>query len=118
MLPEEQKVVCQALLHFDGERYLLGAYVVMDDHLHLMVCPLPEFKLDKILHSWRSYTANRLQRMSGRYGEIWQEEPYDRMLWNNKEIQQKAIYIWDNPFRRWPELREYAFMGCGLLDWN
>jgi len=116
--PEERELVCQSLLHFDGERYLLGAYVVMDDHVHLMVCPLPENELEEILHGWRSYTANRLQREHDRSGEIWQIEPHDRIIRNTKEARQKANYIEDNPFRRWPELREYSYMGCGLLDWN
>jgi REP element-mobilizing transposase RayT len=115
---EERELVCRSLLHFDGERYLLGAYVVMDDHVHVIVVPLPENKLDEILHSWRSFTANQLQQNNTRTGKIWQEEPYDRIMRNLNEAKQKANYILDNPFRRWPELREYAFMGSGSLDWN
>lgn len=118
LLPEERDLICRSLLHFDGERYLLGAYVVMDDHVHLLVVPLPGNELDEILQSWRSYTANQLQRKSGRIGKIWQEEPYDRVMRNLTEVKQKGNYILDNPFRRWPELREYAFMGSGSLDWN
>jgi REP element-mobilizing transposase RayT len=118
LYPEERSLICQSLSHFDGERYLLGAYVVMDDHVHLMVCPLPQNELEEILRGWRSYTANQLQRVHNRIGEVWQTEPYDHILRNTKEARQKANYIHDNPFRRWPELREYEFMGCGLLDWN
>ena len=113
----ERALVCRALTHFDGQRYLLGTYVVMDDHVHVMVCPLPTFELDETLRSWRSFTANQLQRKHQRRGEIWQIEPYDRIIRDAKEAAQKAKYTLDNPFRRWPELTSYAHMGSGLLDW-
>src|SRR5690606_2129459 len=67
MCPQERELVCKSLLHFDGEKYLLGPYVVMDDHVHLMVCPLKDFELDDIVRGWRSYTANQLQRKHGRH---------------------------------------------------
>ena len=33
------KVVADALIHFDGERYDLGAWVVMPNHVHVVVTP-------------------------------------------------------------------------------
>jgi REP element-mobilizing transposase RayT len=114
----ERLLVCSALRHFDDQRYLLGAYVVMDDHVHVMVNPFPQLELDAILRSWRSFTANRLQREYLRGGEIWQIEPYDRIVRDRVEAQQTAEYIWNNPFRRWPHLCEYAAMGSGLLSWT
>lgn len=116
MNDEERALVCRALIHFDGDRYLLGPYVVMDDHIHMMICPL-EGDLDSILRSRRSFTANQLQRLHARKGEIWQIEPYDHIIRNKEEATVKAHYTLDNPFRRWPDLHDYPHLGSGQLDW-
>ncbi len=113
---EERELVCRSLRHFDGQRYLLGAYVVMDDHVHVLTCCLPPFSLDQIVRSWRSFTANQLQRAGGRTGEVWQTEPFDRVVRDKREAQQKINYIMTNPFKRWPNLTRYPFMGSGELD--
>lgn len=39
--PEEKTSVVAAIRHFDGLRYELIAYVVMDDHVHVLVLPFP-----------------------------------------------------------------------------
>ena len=48
-----------ALKHFDGERYRLGHYVVMPNHVHALVRPIQGHTLSEILHSWKSFTANQ-----------------------------------------------------------
>ena len=40
----------------------------------------------------------RLQREHARQGEIWQIEPYDRIMRDADEATEKAKYIRDNPF--------------------
>jgi putative transposase len=37
--PNERTLVAHAIKHFAGERYELLAYVVMDDHVHVVVLP-------------------------------------------------------------------------------
>ena len=75
----ERTVVVGALRHFEGVRYKLHAYVVMDDHVHVIVCPQQERRLEDVVRSWKSYTANRLQRGTGRVGSVWQDEYFDRL---------------------------------------
>ena len=119
---QERILVGDALRHFDTERYLLGTYVVTDDHVHVLVGPLPGFGLDEIVRSWRSFTANRLQREHARHGKTWQIEPYDRIMRDADErdadeATEQAKDIRDNPFKRWPEIDRYEYTGCGQLDY-
>lgn len=109
--PEERTLVANAIKHFAGERYDLLAYVVMDDHVHVLAAPVEEFSLHEIVHSWKSFTTNRLQRDFGRMGVIWQREYFDRIVRDERELAEKFNYILDNPARRWPELGEYAWVG-------
>jgi len=57
-------LVEEVLRHFDGERHELGAHVVMPNHVHAVVSPLPGFELSGILHTWKSYSANRIKGLS------------------------------------------------------
>ena len=47
----ERDLVVNAMKRFDGERYQLVAYVVMDDHVHALITPLTTYRLQDILHS-------------------------------------------------------------------
>src|SRR5215813_254932 len=53
------EIVENALLHFDGERYALHAWCIMPNHTHTLFTPEAEFKMSKIVHSWKSFTANK-----------------------------------------------------------
>ena len=58
----ERDEVVAAIRAFDGDRHVLHAYVVMNDHVHVILEPLSDFRLEAILHARKSFTANRLQR--------------------------------------------------------
>ena len=50
-------IVEEALRLFDGQRYVLGHYVVMPNHVHVVVRPVEGHLLKDILHSWKSFTC-------------------------------------------------------------
>lgn len=106
----ERTAVAQAIVHFDGSRYALHAYVVMDDHVHVIVRPSACMPLEQIVHSWKSFSANRLQREHGRRGVVWQRESFDRIVRDENEWLEKIQYIINNPMKRWPALKEYPWV--------
>jgi REP element-mobilizing transposase RayT len=69
--PDERDLVVAALRNFGGQRYRLIGYVVMNDHVHVVVEPSTGHNLTKIVQSWKSYTTNRMQRSCGRKGRVW-----------------------------------------------
>ncbi len=97
-----------ALRHFDRQRYHLLAWVVMNDHVHVLVMPLGSCQLQDIVHGWKSYTAIRIQRARGIAGPLWQEEYFDRIVRDDREFLYTAEYILNNPRERWPEIEDYA----------
>jgi putative transposase len=106
---QERDLVASSLRHFDGRRYGLHAYVVMNDHVHVMIEPHPDFRLETILHSWKSFSAKRIGEHRRHVGAIWQDEYFDRIIRDEVEYQQKRDYVLDNPFRRWPALETYSW---------
>ena len=110
LMPEERTVVADAFHFFDQQRYELSAYVVMDDHVHVIVTPLAHARLQDIYHSWKSYTARHFQRGSGRRGRVWQQEPFDRIVRDEAELSEKIQYILNNPLKRWPDITDYPWV--------
>ena len=111
--PEERTVVVDVIKHFETHRYGLTAYVVMDDHVHVMVMPQEGFELHAIVHSWKSFSAKRLTKNWGRTPPVWQREYFDRIMRDDEELMQKAQYIVGNPWKRWPSIEEYSWIGLG-----
>jgi REP element-mobilizing transposase RayT len=95
--PELKKTVETALLHFDGNRYVLGEFVVMPNHVHALVAPLDGRELSEIVHSWKSYTANAINRRLGTAGSFWQKESFDHIVRSPDSLEKFAQYIRDNP---------------------
>lgn len=103
-------IIVSALRFFDGSRYELLALVVMDDHVHVLLRPIGEWKLAKILHSWKSFTAHELIKVCHRSGSVWQHESYDHLIRNEIDLNEKLGYITTNPMRKWSGISNYQWV--------
>ncbi|MEW6114243.1 MAG: transposase [Thermodesulfobacteriota bacterium] len=112
--PEERTLVADAIRQFAGERYALLAYVVMDDHVHVLAIPEQGSSLQEIVHGWKSFTAHRLQTDFGRTRRVCQREYFDRIVRDESELEEKVGYISNNPVKRWPNIEEYGWVEYGL----
>jgi valyl-tRNA synthetase len=91
------QIVADALKHFDNTRYKLGAWVVMPNHVHVLVTPKAGHHLSEILHSWKSFTAHQINAALQRSGEVWQHESYDHIVRNEESLHRISEYIERNP---------------------
>ena len=57
--PAIAKIVSDSLHHFDDKHYLLTDYVIMPNHVHLLVAFPDEEAMLKQCDSWKHYTATR-----------------------------------------------------------
>jgi len=95
--PEIAELVKNALQHFDGERYRLHAWCIMPNHVHVIVETQPGCALEKITHSWKSFTSNKANELLQRSGAFWQHESYDHIIRTEKEYHSQVEYVWRNP---------------------
>jgi REP element-mobilizing transposase RayT len=93
------QLVEDAFLYFDSQRYHLLAWVIMPNHAHVLVQPLPNFQIGKIVHSWKSYTSHMANKILGKKGIFWQEDFYDRYIRNFTHYRNAIIYIIYNPVK-------------------
>lgn len=97
--PHIANMVENALLHFDGERYRLSAWVLMPNHVHVLVAPCYTHSLSDIMHSIKSYTAQEGNKILGKKGRFWFEDYFDRYIRNARHFENALSYIENNPVR-------------------
>jgi len=96
--PQLASLVSGALRFFDGQRYDLHAWVVMPNHVHVVVHPLPSHTLSSILKSWKTYTAVHGNRLLNRVGQpFWQNESYDHCCRDQDDRAHCSQYTLRNP---------------------
>ncbi len=97
--PDNAKIVADALTYFDDSRYKLLAWVVMPNHVHAMVEQIEGFRLDRIVHSWKSFTAREINRRLGRDGRVWARDYFDRFIRDERHYRNALYYIENNPVK-------------------
>ncbi len=97
--PAIAKIVWDALLHFDGDRYLMDSFVVMPNHVHAMFRLAPEIKLEDVIQSWKSFTSKSINKALGHEGTLWQRDYWDRIVRDSDHHTNILDYIRKNPER-------------------
>lgn len=97
--PEIAQIVVRSIRK--GEElghYELVAYVVMANHVHLLIWP--RIAPERLLKSLKGSTAREANRLLGRTGEsFWQKESYDHWVRNPIELEKIRGYIENNPVK-------------------
>ncbi len=93
---ENSKIVDDALNYFNNRRYILDEWVVMPNHVHVIVKPLTH-SLPSITHSWKSFTSNEINKRLHASGQLWMTESYDHIIRNETALEKIREYIRNNP---------------------
>jgi type I restriction enzyme R subunit/putative DNA methylase len=100
-------MIVETLETGDGERafYDLRAYVVMPNHLHLVL--LPKVPVPTITRWLKGSTARRANQILKRTGQrFWQDESYDHWIRSDSELQKIVRCVERNP------------VTAGLVSWE
>jgi REP element-mobilizing transposase RayT len=96
--PKIARIVSDAIVRFDGERLELIAWVVMPNHVHLLLRVIAGFELS-IMHSIKSYTASRANKILKRSGRFWSPDYFDRFIRDHAHFINAKKYIEENPVK-------------------
>jgi putative transposase len=94
---DERQIILDHLVAGDGRFYILGAAVVMPDHVHMLIRPLPPYDLSRIMKGIKGASARKINLHRGTTGTVWQDESWDRIVRDAEEFQEKLQYMADNP---------------------
>ncbi len=96
--------VQNSLLHFDGDRYRVLAWVIMPNHVHVLIDPAEP--ISKIVQAWKSFTARWLLANNDRLGlgvpdsrHVWMREYWDRFIRDDDHLRATINYINQNPVK-------------------
>jgi type I restriction enzyme R subunit len=107
--PDLAKIVADSLLHFDGQRYRMGDFVVMPNHVHLLAVFPTAQEMKKQCDSWLHYTAFQINQVINEKGKFWQQEVFDHLVRNPKQYEYLRQYIADNPHKAGLKPGEYLY---------
>ncbi|WP_367870592.1 transposase [Luteolibacter sp. Populi] len=97
--PSNARIVMDALQHFEGMRSVL----LMPNHVHTLVTLHHDQAVDRLIHSWKSFTAHKLGKPP-----IWQRDYFDRLIRDADHFVNVRRYIRNNPGKAKPQ--EGAFL--------
>ena len=91
---------------------LIYAYVIMANHAHVVVQPLPRannpcswcdqqefYRLEIIVGKIKGRSSRQINSESGLSGSLWQSESYDRTIRNECDLENTIDYLHHNPVR-------------------
>ena len=106
------EVVEEAIMLHNKKDCLVWAYVIMADHSHIVLQPIPVsgslsawcdqrsfHRLESITGSIKGRSSRLIHRRLGRTGSLWQSESFDRTIRNDKDLVETIDYIHHNPVR-------------------
>jgi putative transposase len=81
-------------------RFELHAFVVMPEHVHLLLTPAPGITLERAIQFIKGGYSHALGVEFGRKGEVWQRGFTDHRIRDDADFGAHVDYIHENPARR------------------
>ena len=97
--PDIREAVKSCLLKFDGERLIVHSAVIMPNHVHALIEPLPGHDLSKLLQGIKGASAREANKLLGASGTFWLDESYDHIVRSEAQYHHFLRYIQENPLK-------------------
>jgi putative transposase len=92
------KLLIDTLFHYRGTAYVLHEFVVMPDHIHVLLTP--KTTLEKAVQFIKGGFSFRAKKELGSNSEIWQKGFSDHRIRDASDCRIHQIYIQQNPVRK------------------
>ena len=111
-------LVLSCCIHDHKKKADVHAAIVMPDHVHLLLTPMLNeqrrdvYSLAELLGSIKGASSHAINHRLGRSGSIWQEESFDHVLRWSEALDEKIVYLLENPVRAGivSSAREYKWL--------
>ena len=114
--PLANAVVESILFHSDKKEWLVCAYCLRPDHLHLALSPVDGgSSVPRLVQRFKSYTT-RLAWQKGHPGVLWQRSYYDHIARREEDVLAICEYILANPVRKGLVEDAGLWRYAGLID--
>jgi putative transposase len=107
--PDAAELTERILLEGDGRQYQMQAWVIMPNHIHLVV-DVWDVPLVKLVNGWKGKSAREANKLLGRRGAFWQEDYYDTLIRDEAHLKRAIRYTEQNPPK--------AYLVNAARDWK
>jgi putative transposase len=103
--PKVAEQMQDVILHFEGRRYELFAWVVMPNHVHVLLQATPGHEINHIVKSWKSFSGRFIGAYLRDRGDseapqrIWHRDYWDRYIRSERHFERVVNYIQQNPVK-------------------
>jgi putative transposase len=98
--PDPARIVVEQIMECqEREFYLLHAFVVMPNHLHLLITPGQEASIEKAVMMIKGGSSHRIKKELLYSFPIWMHGYHDRWIRNIDEYRIRKQYIEQNPVK-------------------
>ena len=97
---ENAEILVQAMIRYRDQRhYLLHQFVVMPNHLHVLLTPSAVTTLEKAVQLIKGGSSHEIHKQRENSVKIWQEGFHDWTIRDARDWESKMEYIRTNPVR-------------------
>jgi REP-associated tyrosine transposase len=90
----------ETLFHYRNEKvYLLHEFVVMEDHIHLILTPTSRFSLEKAMQRIKGGFSFQVGKLVSGKMEVWQPSFTQHLILDIEDFERHRDYVLDNPVR-------------------
>jgi len=97
------------LLEANGRDYRVQAWVMMPNHVHLVV-DVWDVPLVKLINGWKGKSSHEANKLLNRRGPFWQEDYYDTLIREEPRRKRAIRYTEQNPVK--------AFLVKSAQEWS
>jgi putative transposase len=99
-VPEVAEILITNLLHYrDQGTYLLHEFVVMPNHLHLLLTPAADMSLEKAMQLIKGSSSHEIHQRRRHKMKIWQPGFHESTVRDADDYQARRQYIRLNPLQ-------------------
>lgn len=103
-------LVRDVLLESHGKQFRLYSWVVMPNHVHVVLTPLSGFELGTIIQKLKGSSSRAINLARGASGSFWHRDYFDKLVRDEEMFERIRLYIEWSPVRaglchepkRWP----------------
>jgi putative transposase len=92
------ELLINTLYHYRGSAYLLHEFVIMPDHIHILLTP--NTSLEKAVQFIKGGFSYRVKKELGSSLEVWQKGFSDHRIRDASDYRIHQIYVLQNPVRK------------------
>ena len=111
------ELMMDVLEHYQRQgKYALHEFVVMPDHLHVLIAPAEDLSLERAVQLIKGGFSYRVGQLERKRGLVWQESFTNHRIRNEEDYKGHAMYIRMNPVKAGlvERAEDYSYSSAGM----